>query len=325
MRVSAGEVAFAGQRFKRKTFVALVLSAVIPYLLLAYVVHVHVLPALDADAHRGLIVASQVVLFLLGVLIAVGAYVIWGIASAVTRSPEVARGSERAPSPSLGSDEIGALMQSFSRMLSTIETQAQEINSFAARLDAAYRELEGTNLRLKEFSFKDDVTGLYNRRFFSIRLEEEISRYRRFNHPVSVVLLDVDDFKTVNDEMGHAAGDHALRDIAQILRTHSRGINVIARYGGDEFAVLLVETSKAGALLYADRIRQVVSTYAFAHGGRITASFGVASLPEDRAASPPELVRLADDALYAAKRGGRDRVIGYEPPASDELVAPGRR
>src|SRR5437016_4930550 len=113
--------------------------------------------------------------------------------------------------------------------------------------------------------------------FFSLRLEEEISRFRRFSHPVSVVLLDLDGFKSVNDEFGHAVGDETLREIAQILMKHSRGINVVSRYGGDEFAILLVETSKAGARLYADRIRQVVATFPFSHGKAITASFGVRS------------------------------------------------
>ncbi len=152
------------------------------------------------------------------------------------------------------------------------------------------------------------MTSLYNRRFFSLRLEEELSRYRRFNHPVSVVLLDLDGFKAVNDDFGHAAGDDTLRDISQILMKHSRGINVVSRYGGDEFAVLLVETSKAGARLYADRIREVVAKYPFSHGKVITASFGVASLPDDEAATAEDLFRAADDALYAAKRGGKNQV-----------------
>ena len=137
-------------------------------------------------------------------------------------------------------------MQSFSRMLVTIEQQAADVNEYARRLDTAYKELESTSAQLKEFSFKDEVTGLYNRRFFSIRLEEEVSRYRRFNHPVSVVLLDLDGFKAINDDSGHAAGDETLRAMADILLKQSRGINVICRYGGDEFAVLLVETSKSG-------------------------------------------------------------------------------
>ena len=141
-----------------------------------------------------------------------------------------------------------------------------------------------------------------------------MQRYRRFNHPVSVVLMDLDGFKAVNDELGHAVGDETLRDISQILMKHSRGINVVSRYGGDEFVVLLVETSKAGARLYADRIRQVVSTYPFSHGKRITASFGIASLPDEEAQTSEDLVRAADDALYAAKRAGKNQVAATDSP-----------
>jgi diguanylate cyclase (GGDEF)-like protein len=220
--------------------------------------------------------------------------------------------AEPEPSIDQNRDEVESLMVAFSRMLSTIEQQAAEVNQYAVRLDSAYKEIETSNAQLKEFSFKDEVTGLYNRRFFSIRLEEEVSRYRRFNHPVSVVLLDLDGFKAVNDELGHAAGDETLRGMAEILLKHSRGINVICRYGGDEFAILLVETSKAGARLYADRIRYVLPGYRFTHGRRITASFGIASLPEDVTPSPDELIRAADEALYAAKRAGKNRVSVHE-------------
>jgi diguanylate cyclase (GGDEF)-like protein len=125
---------------------------------------------------------------------------------------------------------------------------------------------------------------------------------------VSVVLLDLDGFKAVNDSLGHAVGDDTLRDVAQILMKHSRGINVVSRYGGDEFAVLLVETSKAGARLYADRIREVVAKYPFSHGKILTASFGVASLPDDEAGTAEDLFRAADEALYAAKRAGKNQV-----------------
>ena len=208
--------------------------------------------------------------------------------------------------------DMGVMMGSFSRILGKIEEQGNEINDFAQRLETAYKELEFNNARLKEFSFKDEVTGLYNRRFFSIRLEEEVSRYRRFNHPVSVMLIDLDGFKDVNDELGHGAGDATLRDMADILLKYSRGINVICRYGGDEFAVLLVETSKAGARLYADRIRQVLATYPFANGRRVTASFGIAALPEDVAPAADDLIRAADEALYAAKRAGKNRVSVFE-------------
>ena len=232
------------------------------------------------------------------------------------RGEAIAPGAPTSPQQELGLtpslDEVGSLMDSFSRMLSAIERQAQEIDHYALRLDNAYKEIETSSAQLKEFSFKDEVTGLYNRRFFSIRLEEEVSRYRRFNHPVAVVLLDLDGFKEINDELGHAAGDETLRGMAEILLKYSRGINVICRYGGDEFAVLLVETSKGGARLYADRIRYVLPGFHFAHGRRVTASFGIASLPEDVTPAPDALIRAADEALYAAKRAGKNRVSVYE-------------
>jgi len=214
-----------------------------------------------------------------------------------------------------GNEEVGAMMGAFSSIIGRIEEQGNEIQDYAHRLEAAYKDLELSNARLKEYSFKDEVTGLYNRRFYSIRLEEEVSRYRRFNHPVSVVLVDLDGFKEINDDLGHGAGDDTLRDMADILLRYSRGINVICRYGGDEFAVLLVETSKAGARLYANRIRQVLSTHHFAHGRRLTASFGIASLPEDVAPGADDLMRAADEALYAAKRAGKNRVSVFEDVA----------
>jgi two-component system, cell cycle response regulator len=121
--------------------------------------------------------------------------------------------------------------------------------------------------------------------------------------------MDLDGFTAVNDSLGHPVGDETLRDVAQILLKHSRGINVVCRYGGDEFAVLLVETSKPGASLYADRIRQVIAGYAFSHGQPITASLGIASLPDDEASTSEGLVRAADEALYTAKRAGKNQVV----------------
>ena len=197
-------------------------------------------------------------------------------------------------------------------MLTTVEEQATEINRFAQRLDSAYQEVELTNARLKEFSFKDEVTGLYNRRFFSIRLEEEVSRYRRFNHPVSVLLLDLDGFKAINDELGHAAGDETLRDMGEILMRYSRGINVICRYGGDEFAVLLVKPPRPARATPSGsaRSRRTLRPRAVAHGE-------LASPPAEDGTRGRELVRAADEALYAAKRAGKNRICLYEE-------APGR-
>jgi diguanylate cyclase (GGDEF)-like protein len=302
----------AGQRLRKKLVVALTLSSVVPLLVLAWVVRNYVLPSLPRD-QSVLLGGMQALLAFTVIGMIAGAYIIWDVGRTVARIAEMLASERAIVSLGRRKDEVGTLMTSFNRMLETIEQQAGEINSFATRLDAAYKELESTNARLKETSFKDEVTGLYNRRFFSLRLEEELSRYRRFNHPVSVVLLDLDGFKAVNDDLGHAVGDDTLRDVAQILMKHSRGINVVSRYGGDEFAVLLVETSKSGARLYADRIRQVVATFPYSHGKRVTASFGVASLPDDEASTSEELFRAADGALYAAKRAGKNQVVAAGP------------
>lgn len=324
----------AARRIKRKILIAIALTAFLPMLVVAYLVYAYALPLLDPQAQERNLPWMLVMLGGTGLLMAAGSFMLWDLATSVVRHadsldaprrPAPTAGTSR-PSPSLEttavqqyvqqSDEVDSLMHSFSRMLGTIEQQASDVNEYARRLDTAYKELESTSAQLKEFSFKDEVTGLYNRRFFSIRLEEEVSRYRRFNHPVSVVLLDLDGFKAVNDDLGHGAGDETLRAMAEILLKQSRGINVICRYGGDEFAVLLVETSKGGARLYADRIRYVLSTWTFAHGRRVTASFGIASLPEDVAPAAEELIRAADEALYAAKRAGKNRVSVHEDVAA---------
>ena len=324
----------AARRIKRKILIAIALTAFLPMLVVAYLVYAYALPLLDPQAQERNLPWMLVMLGGTGLLMAAGSFMLWDLATSVVRHadsldaprrPAPTAGTSR-PSPSLEttavqqyvqqSDEVDSLMHSFSRMLVTIEQQASDVNEYARRLDTAYKELESTSAQLKEFSFKDEVTGLYNRRFFSIRLEEEVSRYRRFNHPVSVVLLDLDGFMAVNDDLGHGAGDETLRAMAEILLKQSRGINVICRYGGDEFAVLLVETSKGGARLYADRIRYVLSTWTFAHGRRVTASFGIASLPEDVAPAAEEVIRAADEALYAAKRAGKNRVSVHEDVAA---------
>jgi diguanylate cyclase (GGDEF)-like protein len=330
----------AARRIKRKILIAIALTAFLPMLVVAYLVYAYALPLLDPQAQERDLPWMLVMLGGTGLLMAAGSFMLWDLATSVVRHADSLNAPGRpAPPPRTSrsttspettavqqyvqqSDEVDTLMHSFSRMLVTIEQQASDVNEYARRLDTAYKELESTSAQLKEFSFKDEVTGLYNRRFFSIRLEEEVSRYRRFNHPVSVVLLDLDGFKAVNDDLGHAAGDETLRAMAEILLKQSRGINVICRYGGDEFAVLLVETSKSGARLYADRIRYVLSTWTFAHGRRVTASFGIASLPEDVAPAADELIRAADEALYAAKRAGKNRVSVHEDVAAGR--APGR-
>jgi diguanylate cyclase (GGDEF)-like protein len=174
------------------------------------------------------------------------------------------------------------------------------VRSLASQAAVALR-----NARLEDLSFKDALTDVYNRRYFMIRMEEEFKRHCRFGEPLSLALMDLDHFKEVNDRLGHRAGDEVLREVAQLLVKHSRSFSIVTRYGGDEFAIILVNTTKAGGLTYAERIRNVIEQNRFAHSP-VTASLGIASLPED-ATTVDDLVVAADRALYDAKRMGRNR------------------
>ena len=175
------------------------------------------------------------------------------------------------------------------------------VRSLASQAAVALR-----NTQLEALSFTDSLTGLYNRRHFLLRLDEEAKRHRRFGQPVSLALLDLDHLKALNDQLGHAAGDETLQEVAQLLLAHSRDFTLITRYGGDEFAILLVETPKAGALAYAQRLKALIEQHPFKHGA-LTVSVGVAGLPEDVLAGS-DLLPAADKALYEAKRLGRNRV-----------------
>ena len=164
----------------------------------------------------------------------------------------------------------------------------------------------------------DGLTELNNYRFFQQRLSIELNRAQRFNRPLSLIMLDLDDFKAYNDVYGHQSGDQALRKLAWLLQRSGRSYDVVARYGGDEFVIILPETSKKLAAEVAERIRGAVEKAAIegegpALDGHFTASLGVASFPED-ATEQDDLIRKADLALYRAKTCGRNRVSRYDAP-----------
>ena len=177
-----------------------------------------------------------------------------------------------------------------------------------ARAFAAYAAIAVRSARLEELSFKDPLTDGYNRRYLMLRLYEEVSRAARYQQPFSLILLDLDGFKAVNDRHGHGAGDDVLRQVVQLLASQSRRDSVVARYGGDEFIALLPSTTKAAAVVYAERMRAIIERYPFQHGP-LTASFGVAGYPDDPG-NVADLIKRADHALYEAKRQGRNLVGG---------------
>ena len=158
----------------------------------------------------------------------------------------------------------------------------------------------------QEAAFTDHLTGLANRRRFERQLEREAARTERYGHPFCLLLVDIDNFKDVNDTHGHDAGDEALRLVANVIQSGTRGIDTGARIGGDEFAVILPETSLARGLEVAERLRASIGALGLARDGRLSASVGVAELPAC-AVGGGGLRAAADAALYEAKRSGRDR------------------
>jgi diguanylate cyclase (GGDEF)-like protein len=156
----------------------------------------------------------------------------------------------------------------------------------------------------------DFLTGLPNHRFFQATLTVELGRAQRHNHPLSLLIIDLDFLKEVNDRFGHPAGDLVIRTIAETIRSTCREIDFAARYGGEEFTVILPETPLTGAIQVADRIRERIACEHFPRIGNITASVGVSNYPVN-ALTKEDLIRIADQALYVAKNGGRDRVAYF--------------
>jgi diguanylate cyclase (GGDEF)-like protein len=176
------------------------------------------------------------------------------------------------------------------------------------------RSIERTSM-LERLSVTDPLTGLYNRRFQGRRMEEELSRSSRQGLSLTVMLIDLDNFKIYNDLCGHVAGDRALKKVADILRESVREMDVVTRYGGEEFCVILPSTSKKESLFVAERIRREVESEGFPGEENLprralTASIGIASYPED-GNTTTALINSADIALYRAKAEGRNRIIMF--------------
>jgi diguanylate cyclase (GGDEF)-like protein len=162
--------------------------------------------------------------------------------------------------------------------------------------------------RVKQLAYLDGLTGIFNRRFFELRIAEEIERARRFGGGMAVIMIDIDQFKRLNDEFGHLLGDEVLRQVSSIFHQQLRKIDVVCRYGGEEFAILLSQTNPHHALAVADKLRKTVADWQFPGVARqVTISAGTASFP-DHGTTRDELVKAADAGLYAAKQSGRNRV-----------------
>lgn len=190
-------------------------------------------------------------------------------------------------------------------------------------------QLRAANEKLKELVDIDDLTGLYNMRSVYQRLEYELERGRRFGRQVCVVMMDMDFFKSVNDGHDHLFGSFVLSEVGRIIKKNIRNIDIGARYGGDEFLLVLTEVNKEGALVFCERLRKSISTYLFKSGEdeiHLTASIGFAiTSREDKSTDARSLVRSADNALYEAKRAGRNCVRYLQIPVTEAPPKAGRK
>jgi diguanylate cyclase (GGDEF)-like protein len=184
--------------------------------------------------------------------------------------------------------------------------------------DQAAIALERSSLyeQMASLATTDDLTKLYNFRFFDQALEAELERARRYGSAFTIIFLDMDYFKRVNDTKGHLVGSRVLVDVGDLLRRNLRSIDIIARYGGDEFVALMPETPVKSGMRIAQRLHKAIAEHDFlaAEGFhlRLTASFGIAGCP-DHSQSKKDLVRLADQAMYLAKNSGRNQVCLAQP------------
>ncbi len=226
---------------------------------------------------------------------------------------------ERAP------EQLAALQPLASWAAATV-SWASQLADAERRAEADRRtevELRREVVRLRELSEIDDLTGLRNRRFFTRHLEQEVSRFRRYGHPLSLAIIDLDRFKGINDGWGHAAGDAALIHVAQLAVATMRESDTVARVGGDEMAVLMPDTPRTGGVRAAERLREAVLAMPVLFGEArlsVTLSIGVAGVDEVPGGEASALYEAADAALYLAKGRGRDQVAYRR----DSIVPPPR-
>ena len=209
---------------------------------------------------------------------------------------------------------IGVLVLNNGTSESFQSTDLRALESVADICAAAIQNAHSFE-RAKQMADIDGLTGVFNRRHLEKRIVAEVERLSRYGHGMAILMVDIDHFKRINDEFGHMLGDEVLRHVSQLMTQNLRKADIICRYGGEEFAILLPETVGENAVGVADKLRRHIENYSFPGVARpVTISIGVADFP-GHGQSRDELVRAADEALYSAKQAGRNRVVGWAAAA----------
>ena len=207
--------------------------------------------------------------------------------------------------------------------VTTLDRKKRELRSMLEHLRASSEAIKFQNKELERLATIDPLTGCLNRRAFFERYDTEWKSAVRYGHPLSVVMVDVDHFKSINDRHGHAKGDEVLRMVGNCLRETARDTDVVCRYGGEEFVILTPSTDVADAVAGAERIRVAIAARQ-CDGVAVTASLGVSALSL-QPHSPQEMMDQADKCLYVAKRNGRNQVVRWDEAQHDLEVPPVNR
>ena len=224
---------------------------------------------------------------------------------------------DRSPPSPNGGDEFDDLVKGVNHMQATLasdiarreqaEAEVRQLNeALEKRVAERTHELLEKNRQLAQLAITDSLTGLYNRLKLDQVLDDELKRSRRYGSGFALILLDIDHFKAVNDSSGHAVGDQVLVDMGRLLTQGTRNVDVVGRWGGEEFLVICCDTELTGAVALAEKLRQAIEGHAFPVVGHKTASFGVSAIRSGDAI--PVVMARADSALYRSKSSGRNRV-----------------
>lgn len=295
------------ERFKKNFFIFFFLSSTFPLLLLLFIIYQHVVPILkpdQIDKMMGLF-TDGVLLMLLPSLLSLGLGYIW-INSIETISEDIKSKSMQVVGDKEefnDKNEFVSIQHSFNALHVEIQSKIKELNDVS-------KKLIDSNIKLKELAVTDELTSLYNRRSFDLRLIEETSRADRHKHELSLIMIDFDDFKQYNDTYGHQTGDKLLKKLSYMIKETVRNSDVVFRYGGDEFAVLLPACNIKTAEYVAQRLTEKVSSHQFKNVEgqllkRVTISCGVACYKGKLEA----FVAEADKHLFMAKVSGKSLVV----------------